>query len=486
MTEHGFKNATTRPDWIRRAARGPGRIRELRSRLAGAELRPSASGRVRPRRRRRRGSPRADRMLDVAQHGPLPPTKITNTPSHGHHVFYRWPADSRSPLGDELFGYVTRWARAGPATSSGPAASRDREYTPRRDGDRDRRAAGGLGRRAVAERPAPRGDRPGDDHHHRRLHAPRPDPEPAAATPPSATTAPAATTRPDGRRAVGARPHAGRAAVRGRQDRGGAPRRLRPGDREDRRAPRRAPARAAPPRSTRRPSRARGPRPARRCPTSASVESSRTCSAEGTIVVAGRRSSARAASSTRSRSRSPRSAASCSGRRDRPGRRPVPRSSRTASVRGQTRLRARPGRPLDAPRPARGPLGGRRQARPTASRAELLDWLDRAPRRPPGAIDTASGSAPRSTPGATRTRSTSRPRPAAGHLPGPGGRRSSSSTTQEGRRRRLPGVGVRHLRDHGLGDTSSSSSASASRRSGSSSSPGATSGDRRIRPSSTG
>jgi hypothetical protein len=48
------------------------------------------------------------RLVELeARYGPLPPTLRTNT-ANGQHVFLRWPADLRRPVG-QLFGYVTRW-----------------------------------------------------------------------------------------------------------------------------------------------------------------------------------------------------------------------------------------------------------------------------------------------------------------------------------------------------------------------------------------
>ncbi len=111
VTEHGFKNATTRPDWIRRQLEAPaagnyGLVWPATSpeRVVVFDL-DDGGGAERPWR---------DRMLDlVAQHGPLPPTKITTTPSGGRHAFYRWPADVPVPAGDELFGFTVRWPGRG-------------------------------------------------------------------------------------------------------------------------------------------------------------------------------------------------------------------------------------------------------------------------------------------------------------------------------------------------------------------------------------
>ena len=76
VTEHGFKNATTRPDWIRRQLEAPaagnyGLVwpETAPERVVAFDL-DDGGGADRPWR---------DRMLDlVAQHGPLPATKITN------------------------------------------------------------------------------------------------------------------------------------------------------------------------------------------------------------------------------------------------------------------------------------------------------------------------------------------------------------------------------------------------------------------------
>ena len=105
VTEHGFKNATTRPDWIRKQLEAPAAGNyglvwpaDCSERVVVFDL-DDGGGADRPWR---------DRMLDlVAQHGPLPATKITTTPSGGRHAFYRWPADVPIPAGDELFGFTS-------------------------------------------------------------------------------------------------------------------------------------------------------------------------------------------------------------------------------------------------------------------------------------------------------------------------------------------------------------------------------------------
>jgi hypothetical protein len=111
VTEHGFKNATTRPDWIRKQLEAPaagnyGLVWPAASpeRVVVFDL-DDGGGADRPWR---------DRMLDlVAQHGPLPASKITTTPSGGRHAFYRWPANAPIPAGDELFGFTVRWPGRG-------------------------------------------------------------------------------------------------------------------------------------------------------------------------------------------------------------------------------------------------------------------------------------------------------------------------------------------------------------------------------------
>jgi hypothetical protein len=126
VTEHGFKNATTRPDWIRRQLEAPaagnyGLVWPATSpeRVVVFDL-DDGGGADRPWR---------DRMLDlVARHGPLPATKITTTPSGGRHAFFRWPADAPVPVGDELFGFTVRWPGRGYLVGPGSRIG-DREYT---------------------------------------------------------------------------------------------------------------------------------------------------------------------------------------------------------------------------------------------------------------------------------------------------------------------------------------------------------------------
>ncbi len=125
VTEHGFKNATTRPDWIRKQLEAPAAGNYG---LVWPETSPErvvvwdlddGGGADRPWR---------DRMLDlVARHGPLPATKMTTTPSGGRHAFYRWPADVPIPAGDELFGFTVRWPGRGYLVGPGSRIG-DREY----------------------------------------------------------------------------------------------------------------------------------------------------------------------------------------------------------------------------------------------------------------------------------------------------------------------------------------------------------------------
>lgn len=126
VTEHGFKNATMRPDWIRRQLEAPaagnyGLVwpETTPERVVVFDL-DDGGGADRPWR---------DRMLDlVAQHGSLPPTKVTATPSGGRHAFYGWPADVPVPTGDELFGFTVRWPGRGYLVGPGSRIG-DKEYT---------------------------------------------------------------------------------------------------------------------------------------------------------------------------------------------------------------------------------------------------------------------------------------------------------------------------------------------------------------------
>jgi hypothetical protein len=126
VTEHGFKNATRKPEWIRRQLEAPAAGNygivwpaENADPVLAFDL-DDGGGADRPWR---------DRMLDlVAQHGPLPATKITTTPSGGRHAFYRWPANVPVPAGDELFGFTVRWPGRGYLVGPGSRIG-DREYT---------------------------------------------------------------------------------------------------------------------------------------------------------------------------------------------------------------------------------------------------------------------------------------------------------------------------------------------------------------------
>jgi hypothetical protein len=125
VTERGFKNATTRPDWIRRQLAAPaagnyGLVwpEDCPRRVVVFDL-DDGGGADRPWR---------DRVLDlVAAYGPLPPTKTTATPSGGRHAFYRWPDDAPLPPGDELFGFTVRWPGRGYLVGPGSRIG-DAEY----------------------------------------------------------------------------------------------------------------------------------------------------------------------------------------------------------------------------------------------------------------------------------------------------------------------------------------------------------------------
>ncbi len=153
VTERGFKNATTRPDWIRKQLEAPaagnyGLVwpETNPERVVAFDL-DDGGGADRPWR---------DRMLGlVAQHGPLPATKITTTPSGGRHAFYRWPADVPIPAGDELFGFTVRWPGRGYLVGPGSRIG-DREYTAGPVTEIAPLPAGWVAA-ALAERPATRG-----------------------------------------------------------------------------------------------------------------------------------------------------------------------------------------------------------------------------------------------------------------------------------------------------------------------------------------
>ncbi|HVM29547.1 MAG TPA: AAA family ATPase [Candidatus Limnocylindrales bacterium] len=61
-----------------------------------------------------RERPWQERLTElINQHGALPRTKATATPSGGRHAFYGWPPDVHIPPGDELFGFTVRWPGRG-------------------------------------------------------------------------------------------------------------------------------------------------------------------------------------------------------------------------------------------------------------------------------------------------------------------------------------------------------------------------------------
>lgn len=112
FTLHGFKDATRKPDWIASQLRAPGAgnygivwPEDVDERVVVFDLDNGEDGRERP---------WQERLLEqIAIHGPLPSTKVTNTPSGGRHAFYRWPASVPIPPGDELFGFTVRWPGRG-------------------------------------------------------------------------------------------------------------------------------------------------------------------------------------------------------------------------------------------------------------------------------------------------------------------------------------------------------------------------------------
>lgn len=121
ITEHGFKNATTKPDWIRTQLAAPpagnyGIVWPMDAPAPVVVFDLDDGG----------GADRRwqDRLLDlIAAHGPLPATKSTVTPSGGRHAFFRWPTDVPIPPGDELFGFTVRWPGRGYLV--GPGSSID-------------------------------------------------------------------------------------------------------------------------------------------------------------------------------------------------------------------------------------------------------------------------------------------------------------------------------------------------------------------------
>lgn len=120
ITEHGFKNATTKPDWIETQLQAPGAgnygiVWPVEAAPVVCFDLDDGGGAERP---------WQDRLMElIARIGPLPKTKHTNTPSGGRHAFYRWPADVPIPPGDELFGFTVRWPGRGYLV--GPGSSID-------------------------------------------------------------------------------------------------------------------------------------------------------------------------------------------------------------------------------------------------------------------------------------------------------------------------------------------------------------------------
>lgn len=122
VTQHGFKNATTNPEWVRtqleQASAGNYGIvwpEDSAEAVVVFDLDDGSDGRERP---------WQDRLLELIKvHGPLPRTKATTTPSGGRHAFFRWPADVPIPPGDELFGFTVRWPGRGYLV--GPGSSID-------------------------------------------------------------------------------------------------------------------------------------------------------------------------------------------------------------------------------------------------------------------------------------------------------------------------------------------------------------------------
>lgn len=120
ITEHGFKNATTKPDWITTQLKAPpagnyGIVWPTdKAPIVVFDLDDGGGAEERWQ----------DRLLAlIGKHGPLPATKATTTPSGGRHAFYRWPADVPIPPGDELFGFTVRWPGRGYLV--GPGSSID-------------------------------------------------------------------------------------------------------------------------------------------------------------------------------------------------------------------------------------------------------------------------------------------------------------------------------------------------------------------------
>jgi hypothetical protein len=111
VTEHGFKNATTDPEWVRTQLSAPSAgnygmtwpveappvvVFDLDD--GGGEHERTWQERL---------------LALIEEHGPLPSTKATDTPSGGKHAFYRWPSGLPIPPGDELFAFTVRWPGRG-------------------------------------------------------------------------------------------------------------------------------------------------------------------------------------------------------------------------------------------------------------------------------------------------------------------------------------------------------------------------------------
>lgn len=120
ITEHGFKNATQKPEWIETQLKAPpagnyGIVWPTDAPPIVVFDLDDGGGAERP---------WQDRLLElVGRLGPLPRTKSTTTPSGGRHAFYRWPTDVPIPPGDELFGFTVRWPGRGYLV--GPGSSID-------------------------------------------------------------------------------------------------------------------------------------------------------------------------------------------------------------------------------------------------------------------------------------------------------------------------------------------------------------------------
>lgn len=149
ITEHGFKNATTKPDWIETQLQAPGAgnygiVWPVEAPPVVCFDLDDGGGADRP---------WQDRLLElIARLGPLPKTKHTNTPSGGRHAFYRWPIDVPIPAGDELFGFTVRWPGRGYLV--GPGSSIDgRDYVAGPESE-IADLPGAWVAAAVAERPA--------------------------------------------------------------------------------------------------------------------------------------------------------------------------------------------------------------------------------------------------------------------------------------------------------------------------------------------